>query len=400
MDAQKKKLLDLVDSKKDQIVQTCQDLIRLPSISGNEKDVSEYVVRKLRDLGIPCELYEAEKDRPNVVGNIQFGDGGPIILLNEHLDVVPPGAREDWDDDPFSAVIRGGKIFGRGAVDPKSGVATMLMAIDCLLSYQTSLKGEIIIAATVDEEKGSTKGTLYLLDRGLIKKADMGIVFEPTNMRFEIAQRGTYWAKIKTSGKTAHGGRPWLGVSAIDHMMEVMIELKKLEAAMQEKSKHPYVASPSISIGTICGGEHLDIVARDCEIEYAWGLMPDETDRDVDEKLDQILNKLIHEKSMKITRELFCYWPGAEISKDEPVVVGLRRAFIEALGREPVIAGKDVPTDASYFKRRLGIPTMIFSPGDGFLAHTANEHIEIDKLINAVKVVSLFLHEQLKDQRA
>jgi acetylornithine deacetylase/succinyl-diaminopimelate desuccinylase-like protein len=204
MEDQKKKLIDLVDSKKDEIIKMCQKLVRTPSVTGNEKDVAEIVASKLREIGLEVELHEAEKDRPNVVGTIKFGDGGPVILLNDHLDVVPPGPEEEWDDDPFGAVIKDGKIYGRGTTDTKGGVTTMLMALDCLLSSQPSLKGEIIVSGTVDEEVGSAKGMIHLIDSGVIKKADMGIVFEPTTMRLEIANRGVYWAKIMTFGKTAH----------------------------------------------------------------------------------------------------------------------------------------------------------------------------------------------------
>jgi acetylornithine deacetylase len=181
-------------------------------------------------------------------------------------------------------------------------------------------------------------------------------------------------------------------------MMLVLNELKNIEASLQETKKHELVVSPNFNVGTIHGGTHVDMVPSTCQIEITRTLMPNETDKDASEELDQLIDRLTRTKPMDIRYEPYYYWPGMEISREEQVVVALRQAFMEVMGEEPQIAGKDVPTDAAHVCRRLGIPTMNFSPGDGFLAHTANEHIVIDRLINAVKVVSLFLYEQLKAQ--
>jgi acetylornithine deacetylase/succinyl-diaminopimelate desuccinylase family protein len=393
---EKAKLLKVVERRREEIVGFLQTLIRIPSITGEEKPCAEFISAYLRQMGWEVQWHEAEENRPNVIAVLKGRSRGPSILLNDHMDVVPPGPEQEWKVEPFSGIIREGKIYGRGAADSKSGLTTMMMAVSALIESGLPWAGEIILSAVVDEEKGGQKGICYLIEKGILKKADMGLVLEPTTMRVEIAQKGAFWTRIRTYGRSSHGARPWLGVNAIDQMMKVIGELKKIETLLQER-RHPLLHPPSINVGTIQGGTIVNMVPSQCTAEVDRRLLPGESIEEARAEMNHFIKTLAEEKGIRVTWEEIRYWPSMAIDEEEAVVRSLCKSYFEVFGREPEIAGKDACTDASWIDQGLGIPVAIFSPGDGMAALTANESVEIEPLIAAVKVVALFLGDQLID---
>ena len=122
------RLRDAIETMGDEIVATLQDLVRLPSITGEEKEVGAYVAAFCRDMGLPVEVVEAEPGRPNVIATWDGGNAGPSLLFNDHMDIVPPGPLDYWTHPPFAAEIDRGRVYGRGTIDTKSGLTTLLMA--------------------------------------------------------------------------------------------------------------------------------------------------------------------------------------------------------------------------------------------------------------------------------
>ncbi len=393
MAGSKRRLLDVVDGNREGIISFLQHLVRTPSITGQEGTCAEFISQRLRGMGLEVKWHEAEKGRPNVVAVLRRGEGGPRILLNDHMDVVPPGPLEEWERDPFSGDIENGKLYGRGAVDSKSGLATMIMAVDSLLASDVPWNGEIVLSAVVDEEKGGEKGICHLIREGILKRADMGLVLEPTTMRIEIAQKGAFWARITTFGRASHGARPWLGINAVDQMMALLGELKALESSLQIKT-HPLLHPPTINVGTIRGGTVVNMVPSQCTIEVDRRLLPGESEQDARAEFDSLITRVTSQRGIKASWEPIRHWPSMEIPQEENVVQGLCRAYFEVLGNRPQIAGKDACTDASWIFHGLGTPVAIFSPGDGFSALTANENVDIEALVAAVKVVAVFLLDQ------
>ena len=162
-------------------------------------------------------VVEAEPRRPNVLASARGRGTGPVLLVNDHMDTVPAGPRDEWSVDPFGAVLRDGWVWGRGAVDSKGGLCSMVMATEIFLAAGGPARGELLMTAVCDEEVGSRLGTRYLLQQGLIR-GDFGIVCEPTGNRIECAAKGVLHVEIMTKGRMAHGGKPWAGLNAISHM--------------------------------------------------------------------------------------------------------------------------------------------------------------------------------------
>ena len=138
-------------------------------------------------------------------------------------------------------------LYGRGAVDTKSGLCSMVMATEIFLAAGGPARGELFVTAVCDEEVGSRLGTRHLLQQGLIR-GDFGIVCEPTGNRIECAAKGVLHVEIMSKGRMAHGGKPWAGINAISHMGRVIDALEDYAVTLA-KRRHPLVGAPSVTLG-------------------------------------------------------------------------------------------------------------------------------------------------------
>ncbi|MGA8903623.1 MAG: M20 family metallopeptidase [Candidatus Bathyarchaeia archaeon] len=393
-EAKTRKILAQISEK--EAVDVLRRLVQFKTVNppGNEKDCAEYIAEYLSDAGAHVELLEREKNRPNVVAKMQGTDHSTSLMLNGHIDVVAPS--EGWSLDPFAGVEKNGRIYGRGASDMKSGVAASMVATKALLESGVSLKGDLTFTAVADEESLGPAGTRFLLEKGL--RADMGIVTEPTDLRIEVAQRGILWLEVRVDGKAAHGGRPWLGISAIYRMMDFLNALRELERQLASK-KHELVTSPSINVGTIEGGFRVNVVPDTCTIRIDRRLIPGETIEEAQNEILQIFHHMkLKDPSMKETHRILVAAAPFEIPHEHPTIVALERAARTVLGQTLPIAGKDAGTDAIWMVE-AGIPTVMFGPGQYKASHTADEYAEVGKLLSGTKVLALAAYDLLNGEK-
>src|SRR5258705_1293064 len=227
-----------VDRAVDEIVQFTADLVRIPTINppGDEYEAcARFIGDHLRRHDFDVEYivadgrpeHTARHPRVNVVGS-RRGGNGPVVHLNGHIDVVPPGG--GWTLEPFGGLVRDGKIFGRGVCDMKAGLAAAMYAVDAIARAGVSMPGTVEISGTVDEESGGFAGVAWLAERRPIAKArtDYVIIPEPLNVdRICVGHRGVYWFELTVRGRIAHGSMPFLGVSAIDGMNEAITAIRR-----------------------------------------------------------------------------------------------------------------------------------------------------------------------------
>ncbi len=233
------KVLTRVEEARAEIVQLTRDLVKIPSINppGEQyREIAELFGSRLSGFGYDVKLHEAS-DRPehtaahprvNVVGRLSGTTPRPLLHLNGHLDVVPPG--KGWSVDPFEAVVRDGRIYGRGTADMKGGIAAAVFAVEALRRAGVRLLGSVEVSGTIDEESGGQAGVGWLCQRGIISKAstDFAIIPEPLNPdRICVGHRGVYWFRITAHGRIAHGSMPFLGSSAIDHMAHLVDRVRR-----------------------------------------------------------------------------------------------------------------------------------------------------------------------------
>lgn len=389
-----KPLLDTVHSMSEEIVEFLRALVRIPSVTGEEAEVGRFVEKTLRKMGLPVELLEAERGRPNVLATWDSGASGPTLLLNDHLDIIPPGPLEFWTHPPFAADIADGRVYGRGTIDTKSGLTTLIMATEALRRSGIAFRGKLSLACVCDEEVGGKLGIQHIAKLGRLR-ADMAVVAEPTTMQIEIATKGRMNIRVATRGVATHGARPWFGHNAIDDMAHVITELGWLYEKLKQR-RHPLLGHPTLNVGLVQGGTVPNMVPNKCIIEIDRRLIPGETQEQAMAEIREVLARVKSSRpSFDASAEQLLWWPGYAIEETEPIVQIACRAYEKVVGVRPRVAGKDAGTDASWINTLAGIPVVMFSPGDGMKAMNADENVGIDDLITATKVIAQIIHDVL-----
>lgn len=337
-------------------------LVRAPSVNppGNEGPVAALILDALRRLGLDGRIVESAPGRPNVVAHLAGSGRGPTLLLNGHMDVQPPGA--DWTHDPFAGEREGTRLYGQGVMDMKAGLAAMVFAIETVRRTGTRLAGDLLVTAVADEVSGGHLGTGFLVREGLVR-ADCGVVCEPTGDAVRVAHRGALWLEIEVRGRSAHGGRPWLGVNAISKAARIVRALEDELVPRLASRTHPLLPAPTINLGTIRGGTKFNLVADRATIELDRRLVPGESldaARAEIESLCAAVRAADPEPFEYRVREVMRVAP-AEIATDAPIVEACRRAHRAVTGREAAIAATAGFEDA-HFLIEAGIPTAMFGP--------------------------------------
>jgi acetylornithine deacetylase/succinyl-diaminopimelate desuccinylase family protein len=377
--------------KKEEIIEFTREIVRSPSVNppGNTSECAKIILDRFSKENIDTEIIEGKEGLCNVVARLPGKKKGKTLLMNGHLDVVPPG--DGWTVDPFGGEIRDGKIFGRGTCDMKSGLASMAAAMIGYKRAGTAFNGEIIFMIAADEETGSEFGTLYLLKKGIGKEADFAIVSEPTSLRVELGNRGLRWIDISVKGKASHAGRPFLGINAISYAAKIIEAVHSMNFDVRNELFE--IPSPSFSVTMISGGTKVNIIPESCELALDRRMLPGETAEIVMEELNKIINPILgEEKELDIEVKMRPnYFDPYIISEDEHIAQATIESVKEVTGKRPEIRGKAAGTDASHIFHIGGIPTIIFGPGNETLSHKANECVEIDNLVLATDIyISVF----------
>jgi acetylornithine deacetylase len=317
--------------------------------------------------------------------------------LNGHIDVVPEGDLNQWDDHPYSGKVIDGKLYGRGSTDMKGGNLALLLAIQALKETGTKLKGDLYFHSVIEEESGGA-GTLAAVLRGY--KADAAIIPEPTNMKIFPAQQGSMWFRLTIKGKAAHGGTRYEGVSAIEKAAIILDALKELEKSRNQRITDPlYKNIPipvPINVGKISGGNWPSSVPDTVLIEGRIGVGPHETLEEVKEELENHLAAIedVWIKNHPVLIEWFgAQWLPGSIDTNHPLMKTLVHNFEQVRGEKPIIEASPWGTDGGLLTQAGNTPSIIFGPGVTAVAHYPNEYIEINKIIEAAEIIALTIYD-------
>ncbi len=369
--------------KADRLNALASDLVRIPSVNppGNVEACIDRLMKLFGQHGIRGRRICKEEGKSNFVGRL--GQGSPVLLWNGHVDVVTAG-EEKWTHDPFGGVIEAGMLHGRGAVDMKGSVASMAEAFLMLAESGRQLKGSLVLTVVADEETLGDAGTQALADEGLLH-GDFAVVGEPTDLRVDVVERGVLWFDIIAHGKTSHGARPHLGVNAVEHMVDVAKALKDRIPPLLKKRTHPLVSSPCMSLNMFHGGEKSNVIPDSCTMRGDRRIIPGEKGDDVIRELEDIVKGFrTEENRMEFVAQKLVL--PTETSADHPLVKTLLKNVEMVTGEKKSIGGKDGSTDAHIINAKLGIPAVIFGPGDFTLCHRPNERISLKQLEQAAQI--------------
>ena len=397
-------------------IKLLQRLVQERSTRGEESKAQAIIIEKLREIGLSLDIWEiggAEltnhpvfcsdrksfKGNPNVIGVLKGAGGGRSIILNGHIDVVPEGDLEEWNEDPYSGVIQNGRLYGRGSSDMKGGAVSLLMAIRAIKSCGIKLKGDVIFQSVIEKESSGV-GTLAAVLRGY--KADGAIIPEPTNMKLFPKQQGSMWFRIAVKGRSAHGGTRYEGVSAIEKMMVLISELQLLERDRNLRMTDPLYAAISIpipiNIGKISSGQWPSTVPDIAIIEGRMGVAPDESLKEAEKEMEDRLKSLGEKDLWFLDYPPSIEWFGerwlpASIDQKHFLVETVSHAFKKIKGYAPRVEASPWGTDGGILSTVGDIPVLVFGPGVTEAAHDINEYIYLDDVVDVAKIIAITIVE-------
>lgn len=365
---------------KKRLIKTIQKLISIDSQNppGDESKVASFVSRYLRALGLNVKTLSFKTKRDNVIAVLK-GQSDKSLLITPHLDTVPAG--KNWRRDPFAGEIRGDKIYGLGATDCKGNLASALEAIHSLVEDGVRLKYNLVFAATSDEESGSKLGLIPLLERKILK-VDAAVVLDADDFEIVVTQKGLMHLKVRIKGKKAHGAYPWLGVNAIDIAVKIITDLKSEKINYK---KNRYLRQPTLNVGTISGGDKVNVVSDWCEFELDFRFLPGESEKHILKNLKAIIKKY----AQKFTIEIQGIQEPYYINPKHPLVAHLAQAM-RRVKVSPRISGSEGATVITFFKTR-NIPAVATGFGAAGCAHIVDEYARITNLYKGAQVLSEFL---------
>ncbi|KON69146.1 succinyl-diaminopimelate desuccinylase [Peribacillus butanolivorans] len=374
-------IFELIDESKS--VRFLQSLIQVNSVNpqGNEKRVAEVIQTYLKSSKLQVELDDLGNDRANLFvtyPNVKSDDR--YLVYSGHFDTVPTG-KVEWEHDPFSGKLIDNKVFGRGATDMKSGVAAMVLALECIERAGVQLNGKLQFVGTAGEEVDGY-GAKKVVEKGQIDKATALVVSEPSENELYTSHKGCLWLEIITYGKTAHGSMPDQGINAITAMNELMNRLQTYEF---EYSPHPLLGYPTINIGTIEGGVKTNVVPDQCNLTLDIRTVPGQDNDSILHDIENMIKEISEKSQSTYQIKVINRMDSVSTNEFDDFVKLAVQTGKNHVNLDLRPSGVNYYTDASVYWPHLRIPTIIIGPGNPRLAHQPDEYVEIDKFLESIR---------------
>ncbi|MGY5858644.1 MAG: ArgE/DapE family deacylase [Candidatus Thorarchaeota archaeon] len=406
----------------ERLIKLTQDLVRIPSISGDEFKVQEFIHKVLENMKVKPEMILPDLDilrkdvdyfettsfarvgyenRPNVAATVTGSGGGRSICLTGHVDVVSPEPLEDWTRDPWGGEIEDDLLYGRGSGDMKAGIAAMIIAVKALQDLDVQLKGDVQIETTIEEEDGGVGGNLFL--RLVRPKVDAAINPEPTWHNLGVASGGVMYFRVTVKGVPAHAATAHFGVNAIEKMMLVVNALKELNTKRQTSTSFSIVEDSdsrmkghvtTINMGTISSGDWPSTVPAKAVLETRIGWPPGETREEVQRQVEETIASVAASDQWLAKNppviEWFGWYARPHLLDVEGQFIQLMKSNItDVVGIEPKFAGGSAGLDTRFFAHR-GTPAVTFGPRTERI-HSFDEWVSIDSTVKTAETIAVTL---------
>jgi succinyl-diaminopimelate desuccinylase len=410
MQADRQAVRDFLSRSEAAAVDLLAELVKVPS-DNPPGDCAPHALRAaelLERRGVAVERYPVPEalvrangmvSATNLVVRERFGDG-PVIALNAHGDVVPPG--EGWSTDPYGGEIRDGWMYGRGVAVSKSDFATYAYALLALKSLGTPLAGTVELHLTYDEEAGGAIGPKWLLEQG-ISKPDLAI---SAGFAYGIvaAHNGCLHLEVELTGKSAHAARPETGHDALEAASGLLAALyahRRGFAAI--RSGVDGIESPTLVVGLIRGGINTNVVPDAVTLRLDRRVIPEEDPAAVEQELVALIEESVAGRpgiACRVRRIMLAL-PLKPVPGLERLTGPLQRNAEAVLGEPLPVYGVPLYTDARHYSA-AGIPTVLYGAGPRSLieanAHAADERLPLADLRKATEVVALTLLDLLQQK--
>ena len=407
-----------VDSLEKDLVNFIQELVRIPSLPGEEGKASSILASKLEALGMQvvhlpvnpdalqdhpafCDDGFPYDNRSNVIGILQGQNpsNGRSLVLNGHTDVVSPGDEDLWSDSPWSGKIDNGRIFGRGAADMKSGLAAGIFALEALIQSGIQFDGDLMVQCVAGEETGGC-GTLATIVEGY--KADAAVIIEPTRLTICPVQSGALSFRLTIKGKSVHACMKNKGISAIEKFIPLF---QAVEAFNMDRHKHyqnplypdPLNVAPTC-INVVNAGDWPSTVPDKLEADGRFGVFPDESVGKAKDHFETMIQQAAKKDPWLKQHPPEIEWregqfePG-QTMLDAPIIKTIANCHQAIVGKKTGMEGVTYGSDLRLFTNHASIPAVLYGPGNVLDAHTVDESISIAEVMQATKILALTICE-------
>jgi acetylornithine deacetylase len=320
------------------------------------------------------------------------GDDGPILVLNGHIDVVPPGDGALWTTDPWSAQVRDGHVLGRGACDMKAGLAAQVAAVEALAAAGVRLRGRVHLQSVVGEEDGGL-GTFATVQRGY--RGDLAVICEPTSTQLVTASAGALTFRLVVPGRSAHGSMRLEGVDAVEKYLLVHTALRELEAR-RNRSADPLMARYALpyplSVGSVHAGDWASTVPDLLVAEGRLGVALDEPVEHARAELEAAVAEVCAADDWLAAHPVRVEWWGGQFASGRLAPgSGLEQlvgaAHTTVTGRTQQVYGVPYGSDQRLLDGLGGTPTILYGPGDVALAHSPDESVAVSELLQVTQAL-------------
>ncbi|WP_131195722.1 M20/M25/M40 family metallo-hydrolase [Lichenihabitans psoromatis] len=396
-----------LDSQSDRQVALLAELVKVPSDNpaGDCAPHGERTATLLEGLGLTVERHPVDAKlcaqhgmvtATNLIVRRRFGEG-PVIALNAHGDVVPPG--EGWTHDPYGAEIVDGWMVGRGVAVSKSDIATYTFALLAIEATNVPLHGTIELHITYDEEAGGEIGPALLLGTGL-SKPDLSI---GSGFSYAVvtAHNGCLHLEIEVTGRSAHAAMPFTGVDALEASTAILSALYASRAALKHQvSAIKGIGSPQLTIGLIKGGINTNVVPDRVTFRLDRRMIPEERPEDVEKDLRAVIADAARGfANAKVeVRRILLAQPLVPLDGGQRLADLLCAHASRIMGETVTTTGVPLYTDARHYAE-AGVPVVLYGAGPHTIeeanAHRADERLPLSDLRKATEVVALTLVELL-----
>ena len=374
-----------------------QELIRIPSPNppGDTIAIANNVAEKMEAIGCQVKIIAPDEkpEAPNTIAIL--GSGEPVVMLHAHIDTVPIAANEaeHWTVDPYSGIVQDGIIYGKGSIDDKAPLASMMLVMEHATRNLDKLNGTLILVGAAEEEVGGQLGTKWLAENGHLPDCDFIVVGEQTANKVAIAHKGVMRATITTTGKSVHATNPDRGINAITAMSKVVLALDDYHRELSKRI-HPMVGVPTCNVGVIEGGSTANAVPDQCVIKLDRRMIPREDPQTVQDELKAVLDSVdVSPAKVHISDFIFSSWFDSSIESD------LSQIFLDCVqsdsGESPGPIGYLPGSDAKHLMGIARGDMIIFGPGSYEVAHAFDEHVRVDDFEATTRILINFIRKAL-----
>jgi succinyl-diaminopimelate desuccinylase len=397
-------LLDAVDATSSEAIDFTQELIAIPTENppGNDyAPCAEAIARRLKRIGLEPRIVElpapSSAARPGYCVTASHGEGERALHFHGHYDVVPRSV-----EGQFDPVIKGPNLFGRGSSDMKSGLASMICAVQALRRARTPLNGRVELVIVPDEETGGERGSASLSQAADFGQGSIGMLTaEPTSGAVWNANRGAISLRVHVKGKPAHVGLSCQGVNAFERMLVIARELEKLKSEIAGRETafriRPEAARRSILMmgGECRGGSNFNLVPGECSFTVDRRINPEEDIETEKRRLFDLFDQL-HRDGIDHEVEVLQEGLSSGVPEDHPLARMLGRTIESVTGSLPAFEMCPGLLETRFYAAR-GIPAMAYGPGLLSVSHGPNEFVPIKNIRDCAAVYALVAASALAD---